>query len=155
MEVLPYKYLVELLFFIRIHLVDLCPLWRTIPISCMKNKPFRGPPESFFAAPTRKLFSCKKLSGEPLNDLFFMQIIGIVRHSGQSSTQLILIKKVTQQGIYRAKHASFVLQHVQVKIIMPIPQGSRKKSVFLVVGPLRPLPPPLGLSGHRTFFVML
>ena len=135
MEVLPYKYLVELLFFIRIHLVDLCPLWRTIPISCMKNKPFRGPPESFFAAPTRKLFSCKKLSGEPLNDLFFMQIIGIVRHSGQSSTQLILIKKVTQQGIYRAKHASFVLQHVrdaleQPKLVHNSFQGSQNKKIL-------------------------
>ena len=30
-------------------------------------------------------------------------------------------------------------------------KGSRKKSVFLVVGPLRPLPPPLGLVVIGTF----
>ena len=34
-------------------------------------------------------------------------------------------------------------------------EAVNKKSVFLVVGPQRPLPPPLGLSGHRNFFVML
>ena len=34
--------------------------------------------------------------------------------------------------------------------------ANKKKVVFLVGGPLRPFPPPpLGLSGHRNFFVML